>query len=241
MIINLNKIYYYILFCLIITCCTKNKDNYVIYEKKVPEVNQIDIFDDINLVLYPDTIYMVKIETNENIISKIKIDTLEGSLHIENNNKYNWMRYNDSITLHVFFGNKPLKIHSHGTGKITSFDTLKTSFIRFYAFNGAGEYEVKIISAITSVVSHSYSTTDFYIIGKTNLISSHAKGMGKMYLQNLEAKKANIIYDGTNEYYVNVTEELNVTLKNIGNIFYKGNPKIIKIERIGKGELIPLE
>ena len=227
---------------IIILCnCSRNNEDYSIIEKNIPEVTTIEIYDDINVILFPDSIYKVKIYAIEEIISNIKIDTANGSLHIKNKNKHNWLHYSDSITVEVLFGNKLGKIHTHGTGKIISLDTIKTNYIRFYAFNGAGEFNVSIISNSTSVISHSYTTTDFFISGKTNQLSSTARGMGKIKLENLKSNNARIIYNGTNEYFVNAINELNIEILNIGNVYYKGNPEVINIKKTGKGELVLLE
>jgi len=230
-----------LIFAISLVCCQDDATDNIIIEKDVPAVNTIDVFDDINIILYPGTTYRINIDAPEDLIDNIIADTVAGSLHIKNNNKFNWMHYLDSVKVHVFFGNGVVIIHTHGTGSVSTFDTLTSDYIRFYAFNGGGIFKIDVKANTVSLISHSYTTTDFTISGTANALSSHAKGMGKIKLENLLVKKADIIYNGTNEYFINVSEELKVNLLNAGNVYCYGNPDSINLSMEGEGKLILLE
>lgn len=223
----------------ITSCDYGTSDNYVEMEKDVPVIDLVEVHDNINVVLLPDTFYKVRLAAPEDLIHNIFMDTINGALHIKNENKNNWKYYNDSITVYLFFGNQPLKIQTNGTGIISSVDTIKTNYLRCYAVDGSGCFNILINAKTLQLIAHSFPTTDFNFFGKTNYLSTHLKGMGQIHLEKLEADNANMIYNGTNECIVNVKKLLVISIRNIGNVYYIGQPDSIKLEREGEGNLIP--
>ena len=84
---------------LIFTLCSKNdNDNYIEVIKVVPEVNTIEIYDNINLVLHSDTLFETKIVAPDYLINEVFIDTINGALQLENRNRNKWKYYLDMIT-----------------------------------------------------------------------------------------------------------------------------------------------
>lgn len=241
----MKKLFFHIIFITLISShlsCEKNiSHNYSEIDKTIPEISKIQVYDDINLVLHPDTLYLSKIIAPEELIDNIHIDTLENYLVLNNLNKPNWKFYGDSVVVHLYCGNKVNRIETNGTGYIRNTETLIVTNITTYVYNGAGEINLKINSKTLSIPCHQYTTTDVHISGTTENITAYFKGKGKAMLKNLHAKNATVIYEGTNEFYLNVTGLLKVNILNSGNIYYTGNPDSIIIEKTGTGNLVKLD
>lgn len=78
---------------------------------------------------------------------------------------------------------------------------------------------------------------DMTVIGRTNYNYIFDQGYGFLHLQNLQSNSAFIVQHGTGDIHVNVSNEMDVEITGIGNVYYAGNPVITQTST-GGGKLI---
>lgn len=252
-----NKLLYYfkyaffrfgIILLTFVSCSEDGLFNYIFKPDKIevtnnnlPEIKRILVYDDLSIKLIPDTFNSIKIEANKLLHKNIEYEINNDSLILRNNNPYNWTSYNDSVLIEIHVTKFLNRIEVHGTGLVYCIDTLNFNAITLYAFDGAGEFNLKLNNIRTSIVSHSYSTTGFVLSGRSDLLNTHTHGKGIVDCRNFCCNIVKINHEGINDYHIFVRDTLYVAIYNVGNVYYSGNPDVRNVERIGEGMLIQIE
>jgi len=207
----------------------------------LPKVNRLIVYDDINVQLVPDTINKLTIKTNEILIDKITYKTKGDTLILQNENPYNFTSYDEFVQTQLHITKSFNRIETNGTGIINCSDTIKNESLTLYAYLNAGEFNLVVNTKHLSIPCHTYATTDYTIKGFTENLSTASLGIGKFNLLDLKTNNANIWHYGINDLYINVKNNLSVKIWNVGNVYYKGNPKITSTETTSKGKLIHID
>lgn len=89
----------------------------------------------------------------------------------------------------------------------------------------------------------SYENFGYYKVkGKCNDTHITSRGYGFIKTDNLISENCYVRHTGKGDVYVNVSGRLKVSLEFTGNVYYRGNPSEIVIDRqLSSGRLIPLE
>lgn len=221
--------------------CFKSTGETRIEERFVPPFHTIEVFDNINLVLTQDTLLnSMEVEAGENLLKGITTEVDSGRLFLRNENTCNWVRsFEVPINIYISFSSLDTIIF-RAAGNLRFTTPWKNDSIQFDVWEGAGKIELDL-DVIKSKVYVHYGVVDVNISGTSEVSYLSNKGYGPINALDL---KTNYTYMSTlspNDCFVNVRGELGVTINNIGNVYYKGNPVSISEQLNSSGRLIKLE
>ncbi len=235
-----------IIFLFLFTSCKKENmcDCLKSTGKEVKETRQTDVFeeisleDNINLFITQDTFNRIIVEAGEHLQKLIKTEVRENCLYITNDNTCNWVRSYDK-QINVYLSMKNLRrLISKGSGDIISTDTIRANILDVNNDGGTGVIDM-LVDANESYFRELIGPADFKIKGKSNYNYIWTAGYGKMDCRDLISYDALIVNNGTNDCYVNVSNNLKAVIFNTGNIYYSGNPKNINKTVEGSGKVLP--
>lgn len=219
--------------------CFKSTGKQVIQPRDVGYFNKIRMEDNVNLILTQDMENRVVVEAGENIIDKVITEVENNELVLKNNNSCNWTRsYNKEIDIYVSVSELE-SIYYLSSGDIISTNAIVSDSLNVAVWDGSGSIHLEL-NTKQSVLSLHYGTVDFNVTGRSKINFIFAASYGPFYCENLETTFTFMNNRGSNDCYVNCTQQLEVEIEYVGNIYYTGDPDIIKANITGTGELIKL-
>ena len=221
--------------------CFKSTGKIVRVERAVGDFNSILLKDNINLYLRQADQNKLEVEGGNNLLPKI-ITTVneEGVLEISNENSCNWVRsYDKPLNVYLDFITLDT-LEYRSIGDVTNVDTIRMDTIVINVREGAGTIALTVHAYKINTNLH-YGTADIITSGISVLNFDYLAGYGKIDNSSLESKQVYLENRSSNNIYVNSTLTLEVTIDNIGNVYYKGNPPNILISGTGSGKLIKLD
>lgn len=228
-----------LLCCLLLHACealVDDKKSYVTREIELTPVGALHVYDNISVYLVPDTIGVIKINAPEGY--SVKIDSLPGGIRLYAHITKRWQYYTDSVVVYVGFGNNITSVNNYSTGNIASTGTITSQNLLLYSQAGSGQFNVRVRNHSLRIISHSFTTSDFFIKGETQTLQLVNKGMGMYHLTNLGYQAASIQQRGTGNIYMHVNDSTDIAIRASGNVYYSGSLSVIQLERTGTGELI---
>lgn len=175
--------------------------------------NQIECHD-VNVNIQKDTTQSVYIIADANLMSKIETIVTNGKLIIKRKTNTLYVDVPDpSVTISCQTINLLKTNNPGGTTKLSGFQNLNKLDIE------------------------NVNDGNIELNGSTDKLNITCEGNGYIYGYNFTAKNCNIEHDGDKDTRITVTDYLSGTLKNDGNIAYKGNPTV-NVKVTGSGRII---
>ncbi len=203
-------------------------------------VNSVDLGNNIDLVIHYDTVTKIRVTGGSHLLEKITTKNENGLLRIRNANKCNWVRdFAPELIVDLWVPTLSGIYIENASGNITFTDTLPVSDFRLDSFNSSGNYHFKLKNGMATLALHNGSS-DLIAEGELGNLYLYGAGYGKMDCVKLITGNAYINNRGTNGFYLNCTNILEATINGIGNVYYTGNPAIIKKTETASGKLIQL-
>jgi hypothetical protein len=192
--------------------------------------------DDVDVVVYTDTTTFVRATAGQNILDGIITEVIDGTLHIRNENRANWVRsFKNSYTVEIGMS-QPLSILYYGSGKLTLEDTIRTNDFTFDCWNGSGTIKL-LLNTQTSHLNIHIGRCDITATGRSQVCYFYQNDTGIITASNLQTDFCYLRNSGTGNCYVNVTKELGVEIQHTGNVYYRGTPYKIDQQITGSGKL----
>jgi hypothetical protein len=208
--------------------CFKSTGKIIFEEREAPDFRHIVLRDNVNIILTQDNHCGIRVQAGENLIGSVITEVVDGQLTIRNDNQCNWVRsYDKDINVYLTVNNL-VSIYYMAAGNIISTNTIVSDSLNIAVWDGSGLIDMDI-QTVNSVLSLHYGSVDF------------AASYGPFHCQDLVSVFCFMNNRGSNDCYVNCTKQLEVEIENIGNIYYKGDPEVIKANITGTGQLIKLE
>jgi hypothetical protein len=188
--------------------------------------------------LHIDNRPRIEITTGKHLFKGIETEVSNNRLHIKNKNKCNWTRkYIGFIKLDIYTDSLTY-IRLNGSSNLWGTDTLFGNKIRIDNYSDISKVNLNIKCSELIYALHA-GTGDSYLNGSAGVSYFWIMGYGNFHFQNMKVDNCNIMSNTTGSCYVTSCKELHSTIKNSGNIYYRGNPSIITSLRTGDGNLIP--
>lgn len=215
--------------------------------RELPNFNELQIYDNINISLVrSDTCYVV-ITTGKNIIDNITTDVSGGVLCICNTTSLNWVRpydYELSVTLYfkdikrlLFSASGTLTTANNYTGPLNTGD-----FYNVEIDDGSGDLDLNINNCNDLHIFYKFGVSRLTIHGENNTnLLIYKKSYGILDMQNYEAQSVNITNNAQGDCYINARKLIKASINHCGNIYYKGDPDSIQVTygEFGIGQLLP--
>ncbi len=217
---------------------SSGKDSFKTVE--LPSFNQIILYDKVNLVLTYDTVQSVKIEAGKNMLDGIKTDVVADTLIIRNDNKCSLLT-DPSYKINVYISSNQLySIVYYGAGDIASTNTLSGYYFRIDAREGSGTINLKLQTTRTDVTIRT-ENVNVIITGQSDHAYTYSSEAGSIDMSNFVCKYIEVNQKSVRDTYVNITDSITANILYIGNVYYRGNPKIIHTFTNSSGRLIHME
>lgn len=201
--------------------------------------NRIQLEDGLDLVITSGTSYNISITGGENLLPGITSEIKDSTLTLRNENKYNWVRsYDKRITAHVSL---PVLTYLdyRSTGTVSCTDTIKSDSIFISSYEGSGFINLNINTRL-SHLSIITGSVDMNISGFSGVNFIYSGGYGFFNCDHLNTVFTFMQTSSPNDCYINVSHHFEYEILNIGNIYFRGNPDIIKGHATGGGTIIPI-
>jgi hypothetical protein len=204
-------------------------------------INCIEVHDNISLILKCDSLQPgISVEAGENLLDGIETSIDSNKLILRNNNRCEWLR-SFEVPVHVYVTVKNLDtLIYRSSGNVKCQNYLVNDSIQVDIWEGAGTLDLKVLSDKIFLYIHQ-GTADLKVSGTSGVTFLSSKGLGPVDCLDLSSRLAYVYTLSPNDCYINVIDVLDVTIENIGNVYYKGNPFDIDVNLPGSGKLIKLE
>jgi hypothetical protein len=200
--------------------------------------NSVEVYDNINLILTHDTsLTAIYVEAGENLIDGITTKIDSGKLVLRNHNSCNWLR-SFEVPVNVYLTYTKLdSIIFQAAGNITCTNEWTNDTIYLDVVEGGGQINLNL-NVFKSFITVRYGTVAINITGFSQVTYISSQGYGPLHAEDLYSKFTYVYTFSPNDVFVKATVELGVEIRNIGNVYYTGNPGNIYTNISGKGKLI---
>lgn len=217
--------------------CIKNTGSRLREKRATSDFTQIELNNDINLYLKPDTVNIIEIEAGKNLLDLISVDVTDGVLSLKNNNKCNWVRkFHPTINAYVSY--KTLdKITYRGSGLISTLSPIKQNKFILDCWEGNGSVDISCeTNEIYFVINK--GECDIKACGSSGFTYIYTNGNGPINCENIIADEGYVWNNATNDCYITASKKLKIVINYIGNVYYQGNPTELISEINNKGNII---
>ncbi len=174
--------------------------------------------------------YAVKVESHENILDVLEVETSGDGLEIgfkKSVSSYETLKF--YITLPELEG-----ISLAGSGDVTG----ETAFggINTLELNIAGSGDIKLEAEARSIEANIAGSGDVELSGSADNMQISIMGSGNVNAAKLSLQRAEISIAGSGSCELDVSEKLDVSIAGSGDVYYTGSPEITK-SIAGSGEV----
>ena len=158
--------------------CFKRTGSIVNVNREVSGFDKLFVEDNLNVFITQGSVFEVKIESGDNLISLIKTEVVDGTLFIRNKNRCNWTRSYDK-PFNVYVTMPVLNfLTSDGTGKIRSLNTITTPDLDIQIKNSG---DIELVINNSKITSHMHGSGDLTLHGHTSEhVYAHAKEVAEL-------------------------------------------------------------
>ncbi len=209
-------------------------------QRVISEFTNILLKDNVNLILNRSNNSILEVEAGSNLISGIiTVVNEHGTLEIRNNNECDWARdYNTPVNVYLNYTEIDT-IEYRSIGNISTTDTILTDTLWIRVMEGAGKIDIAI-DVVRLYCELHYGTADIVLNGKCGLSFVYSSSFGLVDLRDLPTPIVFVTSRSSNNVFINATSTLGASIVNIGDIYYRGNPQNVTLDKTGAGNLIKL-
>ena len=217
----------------------------------------ISMYNNVNVKLVRDSHPRLELTCPKNLIEKVTTEIEGDTLFIKNENEYNWLRsYDYDIDLTVYYDSlqtinfasigdlscaEPLMCVGEQTIDSTELG-VDTVWIKAFYLNineGCGNINLDFDCGVLKT-HFGNGTSEVTLSGEANYTEIITRSYGVVHAENLNSNFVRVQSESTNDTYVLARTKLTVWLYSIGNVYYRGNPWIVK-ECTSDGRVIKMD
>ena len=201
-------------------------------KRTVAQFDQVAVSGHFNVTLTKGNGTLIDIKAEDNLMDYIITEVNDGALKIKFKKNFSY-RSNKSINIVVhFYSLKSISLS--GSGEIIGADEIKSDTLKV-ALSGSGDIQLNVS---TNDISTSISGSgDIKITGATNTFTGSISGSGDFDCADLNSDIANVKISGSGDVKIRVEKEIYAKASGSGDIYYYGNPSIIKAKSSGSGSI----
>jgi len=199
--------------------------------------HELEVENVFDITLHIDSVPRISIKSGEHLFKGIETKVENNRLYIKNKNKCNWARkYEGKIKLDIYT-NELTYIRLNESCDVKSKDTIVTNEIRVDDYADISTFDFWVKCSTITFALHA-GTGDITLRGNAGVSYFYSMGYGNFHFSEFPTDYCFITSKSTGNCYVTVGNEIGATLNNSGNIYYSGNPDIVKVTQTGTGKLI---
>ncbi|MBQ4367454.1 MAG: DUF2807 domain-containing protein [Muribaculaceae bacterium] len=217
----------------------------------------VSMYNNVNVKLVQDSHPHLELTCPKNLIDKVKTEIVGDTLFIRNENDFNWLRsYDYDIDLTVYYDSLS-EVHFASNGWLRCTDPIRgigaqyidtteygidTLWVRaFYLYinEGSGDIDLNLNCHMLKNVFNN-GTSKVTLRGSAGYAEHYLRSYGVIHAEQLNSNLVSVSSQSTNDLYVWARTVLTARVYSIGNVYYKGNPWLVR-EGDGEGQVIKLE
>lgn len=212
----------------------KGNGHKITKNRTISNYNEITVTGAFKVILFKSHHHQLNITTDENVMEYI-VTKVEGR-HLKINVKKGYSLKNTTVKMEIPFSVLE-EINLTGSGKIHSSSPITNNEIKMKV-TGSGTINLDINTQETECrVSGS---GDILLKGITDELDIKVTGSGDCNTYKLTAQKVKAKLTGSGDIKTSVKKEIHANCTGSGDIYYKGNPTIIKTKTLGSGNITKL-
>lgn len=223
------KYFYFLLAIVLASSCNiignkiKGNGNITTKTYDLKDFKSIDAGGAMNVILKQDSLFIVKVETDENLMKYLDIEVSEGVLHIETKNG-SWPDPSDG-RIKIFISMPSVKsIEISGASLISTENKFTQEEKIFIDLNGASEATMDVRAPVLSLDASGASTMN--ITGETRDVTSDASGASTINAFDLKSENSNVEASGASSINLFASISLKANASGASHINYRGNPTV---------------
>lgn len=207
----------------------EGKYNEIRYE--LASVTQIKNLNTFNIEIIQDDEEYLLLKGGENVLKEASVSFSDQTVILDHQYQ-NWTRNYELITAEIHIKNLQT-ITVDSPAKISNLGTITGDNLYIDITTEAELIEMKLNLAYASMKFHSHGSVSggYEFTGICPVTAYTLNGIINIKASNLQSQKVTLAQNGIGEAHIWAEEKLQVTVYNIGDIYYKGNPEI-EISRI---------
>ncbi len=220
--------------------CFKGTGSDETESRSVPSFNKVYVYDNVDAEIYPGHDFKVEVTAGGKLIESVTTEVKDGALYIRNENKCNWVRsFKNKFKAKVWLPDM-VELNANGSGNVTLKDTIRANEFVYNNWAATGDILMLFNTGSAHPNIHTGSS-NITMRGHIGVLYLYNNGVGVVDARDCDS---DIIFTESlapNDQFVNANNELDVKISYTGNIYYRGDPQIIKKEGVGSGRLIKLD
>ena len=207
-------------------------------ERIVGDFHTVDLDDRVDLVIEERTFGSVSVEAGSNLMGQIATEVSDGTLKIRNEMRCNWVRsFKPRVTVHVPV-DEVAKLVLRGTGNVSCTDTIIRDGFELEQWSALGSARLWLKVGNCSVALHT-GAGDVTVSGTCSNQANLFSGIqGSIDASGLRARYVNVNNSGIADIRCWVDVALDVQLRDVGDVYYRGEPGSVQSDVTGSGSLI---
>jgi len=224
--------------------CTQTTGNLVELEFELEVFDKITVLERTGLIVKQGPIQKVVLSTGENLVNDIELSVKEGRLTILNDNGCNLVRDYGVTTVTVTVpdlneirSSTGIDVISEGVLAFDSLRLVSNDGPEEDFYHSTGNFRLQL--DVQNLTIDTNKLSNFYLSGAVqNANLNWNLGDGKLLAEDLIIQNAQIFHRGTNDWNIDVKQNISGTISGYGDVILKSTPAIIDVEENWQGRLI---
>ncbi|MGB5983445.1 MAG: head GIN domain-containing protein [Nonlabens sp.] len=224
--------------------CTQTAGDLVEVEIDVDFFNKITVYERTGLIIKQGDQQKVVLRTGENLVNDVEFKVADNRLSIRNENGCNVVRdYGITIVevtvpdLTELRSSTGEDIISDGILNFSNLTLLSNDGPEEDFYHSTGSFYLKL--DVENLFINTNKLSNFYLSGAVqNANLNWDLGDGKLLAEDLVIQNAQIFHRGTNDWNIDVKQNISGTISGYGDVILKSAPNSINVEENWRGRLI---
>ncbi len=224
--------------------CTQAAGDMVAIEIDVDFFNRVTVLERAGLVIKQGDTQKVVLKTGENLVNDIEITVEDDRLTILNDNGCNVVRdYGLTIVeitvpdLKEIRSSTGLDVVSDGVLAFDDLTLVSNDGPEEDFFRSSGNF--RLLLDVERLTINTNKLSNFYLSGAVeNAFLNWDQGDGQLFGEDLVIQNAMIFHRGTNDWHLDVKQNISGTISGYGDVILKSQPASINVDETWRGRLI---
>lgn len=207
--------------------------------RSVGDYQSIVLDDRIDLVLTQDSLAepSITVEAGRNLLGRVHTEVRNGELRITSDLKCNWVRnLKERPVVNATFRQLE-RITYRSVGNITATTPIRGSTFRLEQWDGHGTVRLEVHVDTCWIGLHT-GVGDAVVSGTVQQLSLYTLNFAHIDASSFTAREILLNNSGSGDIRCRATEALYVQVRNVGDVYYAGDPGTVEAQLTGTGRLI---
>lgn len=210
----------------------KGSGNVVTKSRTVNQFDQLNVSGHFDVTLNKGNGTSIEIKAEDNLIEHITSEVKDGKLTIKFDKQY---RYRTNKSIDIVVNYKSLSgISLSGSGEIIGSDLVEAQDLKV-SLSGSGD--IKLNLSAEAVVTSISGSGDVKLSGNTNTFTGSISGSGDFDCEGLKSNIATVKISGSGDIKIRAEKEIHAKTSGSGDVYYYGNPSVVKAKSSGSGDI----